>query len=157
MPEIDVNDILTDDYIAGEGFWVYRRAEVMGTNGRSSLEGAWLPAEGSIFPSGDNSLARQEAFSNQANAVTVVTPFRLQGVARTAAGQNYQPDLVYYEGDFYLVRDLRDWSKYGAGFMEAGCTLFNWNTRPPEPPSPVPGEADFSKARNSGLIPAVVG
>ena len=40
MPEIDVNDIVSDPFIAGEGFWVYRRLETVSSHGRVELRGS---------------------------------------------------------------------------------------------------------------------
>lgn len=152
MPDIDVTDILEDPFVAGEGFWVYRRAEDVNAHGRSEIVGAWLPAAGSVTPTGDNSLIREEAFQTQAKTIKVITTFRLRGQSRTGAGQNYQPDLVYWEGDFYLVRVLDDFSKFGAGMMEADCSSIDFNDKPAKlPPTPAPGEADFSRAVNSAL------
>ena len=155
MPEIDVNDIVSDPFIAGEGFWVYRRLETVSSHGRVELRGSWLPAEGSITPTGDNSLVRQEAFQTQANTIQVVTNFRLRGPSRTSKGKSYQPDLVYWESDFYVVSNLEDYSKYGAGIMVAECTSIQLTDQPPPlPPGAIPGAADFSKPRNSGILGA---
>lgn len=153
MPDIDVTDILDDPLVAGEGFWVYRRSQTVGDNGRAVLAGAWLPAIGSVTPTGDQSLTRADAFQTQARTIDVVTTFRLRGVSRTERGVEYQPDMVFWDGDFFVVKDLSDYSRYGAGMMEAECTSVDYKDRPAELPSgAVPGEADFSRAANSGLV-----
>lgn len=155
MPSIDVTDILADSFISNEAFWVFRRLQKVNNHGRTEIQSAWLPAAGSIYPTGDNSLVRQEAFQVQANTITVVTPFRLRGQAQTPQGDNYQPDLVYWDLDFYMVKKLNDYSKYGVGFMEAECSSIQFNDRPPTPPPGMrPGEMDFSNAVNSGLLAA---
>lgn len=152
MPDIDVTDVLLDADVAGEDFWVLRRSQRMGANGRPVLTKAWLPAFGSIQPVGDNSMAREEAFQTQAKTLEAITTFRLRGVSETREGVQYQPDLVYWNGDFYIGRTLNDYSKYGAGMVEYECTSIDMNDRPPElPPSPAPTQTDFALAANSGL------
>lgn len=154
MPEIDVSEVLLDGLVAGEGFWVFRRAQSVSTHGRTEVKGkgAWLPAVGSVQPTGDNSMVREEAFQTQSKTLEVITSFRLRGVSQEGE-QQYQPDLVFWLGDYYMVKVINDYSQYGAGMIEAECSSIDRNDRPPSPPpSPTPGQADFSRAANSGLV-----
>lgn len=161
MPDIDVSDLLLDGDIAGESFVVVRRQETVGANGVAVLQTTTLPAAGqppivgSIFPTGDNSLVRQEAFSQQQAAVTVVTPFRLRPASKDALGNSYQADLIYWSGTYYIVKSLKPWTSYGAGFVEAECVAFDLNVRAPGE-IPVPGSLDFSNPDNAVLEPTVI-
>ena len=61
----------------------------------------------------------QEADQQHAeNWITVHSVDRLIGVAN-----GYQPDLVFYQGQTYIVRKPYNWSRYGAGFYAAECEL----------------------------------
>jgi galactose-6-phosphate isomerase len=137
MPDIDVSDLLFDSDIAGEAFSVIRRQEVVGGNGVATLTVTTLPLAGdpaivgSVTPTGDNSLVRAEAYSTQSNTIKVITEFRLRGPSKDAAGQSFQPDIVLWNGNHFVVSTLNEWTSYGAGFVEAECTSFDFNTLAP--------------------------
>lgn len=138
MPDIDVSDLTFDSDIAGEAFGVIRRQEVVGANGVSVITATTLPAAGqpaivgSITPTGDNSLVREEAFQTQAETVTVITAFRLRGASKDANGNSFQPDIVVRsDGSQYLVASVKSWAAFGAGFVEAECTSFDFSATAP--------------------------
>lgn len=137
MPDIDVSDLTLDSDIAGESFSVIRRQDTVGANGTSTLETTTLPGAGdppivgAIFPSGDNSLVREEAYQTQAEALTVITQFRLRGASKDANGNSFQPDIVVWNGGNYLVKSIKAWTSYGAGFVEAECVSFDFNVPAP--------------------------
>lgn len=138
MPDIDVSDLMLDSDIAGESFTVIRRQETVGANGASTLATTTLPLAGdplivgSITPTGDNSLVRQEAFQTQASTVTVITAFRLRGASKDGAGNSFQPDIIVRaDGSQYLVASLKPWTAFGAGFIEAECTSFDFTALAP--------------------------
>lgn len=132
MPWIDVTDILADPMIAGEAFQVLRRHETVNSYGESTIATTTYSANGSITPTGDNSLVREDAFQSQAKTIKVVTSFMLQGQAEDAQGNKYQPDLILWKGDYYIVRTLNDYSSYGAGMIEAECSSIDWDDEPPQ-------------------------
>lgn len=152
MPLIDVTQVLFDPVVAGEAFVVIRREEVVNNYGESVLTTFRLGALGSVQPTGNNSLARQDAFQTQAKTLRVITTFRLRGVGKTpATDQRWQPDLIYWRGDYFIVNELEDFTQYGAGMIQADCTSIDYVE---DAPSIVPtqvGRLDFSLANNSGL------
>lgn len=121
MPLIDVTDVLLDPEIAGETFRVIRRQETVNSLGRSvhTLIRYW--ATGSVTPTGDNSLIREVAFQTQNKTIKVITTFELRGEGKDRAGNHYQPDIVVWNHDAFLVKTINDWSRYGAGMIEADC------------------------------------
>lgn len=132
MPDIDISDLTLDSDIAGETFTVLRRQQVMQTNGVPLITTTLHDAVGAIFPAGDNTLVRQEAFEHQQNAVKVITTFRLRGASRSANGDQFLPDLIQRaNGDTYIVHALNEWTKFGAGFIEADCVSFDFNQPAP--------------------------
>src|SRR5579871_6678910 len=108
--------------VAGETFTVLRRFETVNSYGESTVTTKQYPAVGSVTPGGDNSLSREDAFQTEAKTITVVTAFLLRGPSTNPAGQNFQPDIVVWRGDSYVVRSLNDYSRYGAGLVEAECS-----------------------------------
>lgn len=133
MPQIDVGrEVLLDPMIAGESFQVIRRAETVSERGVSSVaEEVFDPVLGSVVPSGDNSLLREEAFQTQSQSIRVITLFRLRG-ASGENGESYQPDIVVWKGGSYLVRTVDDYSNYGAGMIVAECIATNYTAVPPQ-------------------------
>jgi hypothetical protein len=121
--DVDVTDVLLDPAIAGERFTVLRRKETVNDLGVASWEWLTFPEViGSVTPTGDQSLVREEAYQVSAKTMLVITEFRLRGPSKDAAGANYQPDIVVWNGNYYLVRSVDDFSRYGAGFVQAECT-----------------------------------
>jgi hypothetical protein len=121
MPFIDVDDVLRDPDIAGTTFSVIRRAETVNNYGETTTTDTVIPnCIGAIFPTGDNSLVREEGYTTKSATITVVTTFFLRGASKQA-GANYQPDIVLWNGDHYLVSTVNDYSQYGAGMIEAEC------------------------------------
>lgn len=132
MPQIDITDILFDPFIAGESFNVLRRRETVNDYGESVVvQEKFENVIGSIQPIGDQSLVREEAYQSQAKSLRVITAFRLRGEAKTDSGKTYQPDLIYWHGNYFIVKSLEDYSQYGAGLTEADCTSIDHVDNPP--------------------------
>ena len=132
MPEIDVSDIILDPFIAGEQLTVLRRTETIGSNGVTTIvETTVTPAPyGSVRPTGANSLVREDAYQQQAKTIRVVTNFALRGAANDGTA-GYQPDVVVWGGSRFLVQTVEDYSRYGAGMIQADCTSMNFIDPPP--------------------------
>lgn len=122
MPQMDISHVLLHPMIAGERFTVMRRQETVNNLGKSVITATSVTAIGSVVPTGDNSLVREEAFQTQAKTIKVTTKFRLRGVSKDAGALNYQPDIVVWKGNNYLVRTVDDYTQYGAGMVEAECS-----------------------------------
>jgi hypothetical protein len=132
VPEIDVSDILLDPEIAGEELTILRRPDATGTNGVDVITETEITPKpvGSVRPTGGNSLVREDAYQQQAKSIRVITNFRLRGVARDGA-QNYQPDIVVWGGSRFVVQTVEDYSRYGAGMIQADCMSQNFVDPPP--------------------------
>jgi len=122
MAQIDVSDITLDPYLAGNSFTVIRRLEVTNDFGESTLTTQTLPAVGALYPTGDNSMLREEALSTQSNSITVVTQFALRGPGKDEVGKLYQPDVILWQGNHYLVRVLDQYNT----FYQAECIAYDF-------------------------------
>lgn len=152
MAELDVTDVLLDADVAGDAFTVLRRLEVVGQNGVSTVRVETVPnVAGSVQPTGDSSLLREEALDAGAKTIKVVTPFRLRGPSQTTGTANYKPDQILWRGDAYEVRVLDDWTEYGGGFVEAECSQIVYVGTPPQQLAPSGGRLDFTRGQNSAL------
>lgn len=151
MPLVDVSDILLDPDIAGQDFTVIRRQETVNSFGESVWSAQHIPnVVGSVQPGGDNALQREEGQDAQANSITVVTPFRLRGVAKGPGSNRYKPDIILWSGSHFEVMSLNSWGDFGGGFVEAECSSITYVDPPPEAPLLEWGQLDFSRPVNAG-------
>lgn len=151
MPDIDVTDVLASFSIADQEFEVVRRFETVNQYGESILREERIPQLlGSVQPTGDNSLTREEGYSAQANTIRVITTYRLNGLVKLGV-ETIQPDLVFWKGGYYLVKSTNDYTQFGAGFVEADCIAFAYVPPGSSPREPAVGKLDFSQSGNSGL------
>jgi hypothetical protein len=158
MPQIDVSDIVRDPFIAGERFTVLRRVETVSAYGQSSVAIRTYPDQiGSIVPAGDNSLVREEAYQTQAKAIQVITSFRLRGASKDQAGYRYQPDIVIWKGDAFVVRSISDFSQYGAGLVQADCISIDLVDQVPAGNTAAPVSETFAVPGFSDQIPILDG
>lgn len=128
---------LTREPSFADTFAVIRRAETVGDDGISVLTPTTFPnLLGSICTAGGNDLERSADAGYSKKRISVVTQFKLRGAAIAGSGQNYQPDLIQWHGDYFIVETLDDYSSYGAGFVQAECSSIDFQ----EAPTPgVPG------------------
>ena len=135
-PLLDVNEVLTDPYFADE-FTVSRREQVVDASGLPSIVSTTVYTAvdgciGVVTPSSDSSLVRTDAYEAMGNSLQVITTFRLQGATRTKDGRTFMPDLVGWGNQYYIVRDIKDFTRFGAGFCQADCLLIDYESDPPE-------------------------
>jgi hypothetical protein len=157
VPQIDITSVLASPIVAGERFVVQRRIETVDQYGQSQIATQTYSAIGSIVPTGDNSLVREEAYQQQAKSITVRTTFRLRGAAKDGPGYHYQPDLVIWKGDAFIVRTVDDYSQYGAGMVEAACTSIDLIDQPSAGNSAAPVSDTFAVPGFSDQIPIIDG
>lgn len=135
MPEIDLSEVLLDSVVAGEWFTVIRRPDVVGTNGQTTIGAIQFQAIGQITPTGQNSMLREDAFTYAQKTIRVTTSFPLRGPSKDSTAQNFQPDIVTWRGDSYIVRTIEDFSKYGPfGMVTAECSSIDYVENAPHAP-----------------------
>lgn len=124
-PWLDVSDVLLSPEFNDTELWCTRRAETVNGFGEGSVSSVVTKFSGVVTTPGPNELVRGSDETHFNDTITVITKFRLRS-ASSEAGQNYQPDIVLYDGDYYLVDKVDDYNRYGAGFIEAQCTLTDY-------------------------------
>lgn len=136
MPRISVNVAVNSSYLV-DIFAVQRRLENVGANGRSALTlVTFNTVAGVVVPDGDNRLKRESDNQTQKQTISVITKFMLQGASLDGVPQNYQPDIVIWHGNSYIVDNIEPYSAYGPGFVDAECCVIDMEVMPP-----VAGEA----------------
>ena len=134
MPDLDVSELLEDPDLA-DTFNVIRRQNVIGNDGVGTVVPTTFPCVvGVVTVAGNNALQRLPESQMFGKTISVATTFRLRGASTDQQGIQYQPDLVVWpisNGNTFIVSDLQDWSRFGAGFVEATCASINWSDLPP--------------------------
>ena len=157
MPLVDVNDLLVDPDIAGQLFTVLRRQQQVNNFGEMTWLTQRIPAVGSIQPTGDNQLIRQEGADAQADTIQIVTSFRLRGVASGPNNTQFKPDMILWQGNFYEVFVINSWSDFGRGLIDATATSVKYIDGPEPELAPYIGQLDFSRNANSGYAHGAMG
>lgn len=156
MPSLDVAELLIDPDIAGDLFDVVRRPQTVSDQGRGVIRPQTFPRiRGAVYPSGNQSLVRADAYEHGTKSMEVVTRFRLRGASQVGDDDQFQPDLILWAGEYFIVKDVEDYSRYGAGFIKAGCLSFDYNDEAPRSLDPALGILDFETPTNSGLVGAI--
>lgn len=122
MPLLDVMTALTSPYIV-DYFVVQRRQDFINSKGRSvPIVVQFNAVSGVVRPAGKNMLERSEEKQIQPKSIQISTTFLLRSASLDpSSGQAYQPDLIIWNGDNYIVKELRDSANYAAGFTKALC------------------------------------
>jgi galactose-6-phosphate isomerase len=127
MPTLDVSDVVICVEFS-DRFDVIRRPETISQTGRSVTSQVTVPGLlGTIYPTDNNSLVRQADYELGRKTLTVATKYPLQ-----MAAPGYQPDLVLYRGNQFVVSSIKDFSAYGEGFIEAECSSIIAIDTPPQ-------------------------
>jgi galactose-6-phosphate isomerase len=126
MPTLDVSWVTQEPEFA-DMFQVLRRPETISQTGRSVTSQVTATAYGTIVPTGDNSLVRQTDYELGRKTLTIYTTYRLQ-----QAAPGYQPDLVLYRGNQYVVSSVEDFSAFGEGFIVAEVSSIIAIDTPPQ-------------------------
>jgi hypothetical protein len=113
MPHLDVSVVLLNPQFA-ERFTVLRRTETVSAFGKSTITPQELSAIGVITAGPDDSLTREADYQAMAKSIIVVTRFPLRGPS-----PGFQPDMILWHGDRFVVNLLDDYAGYGPGFVQA--------------------------------------
>lgn len=147
--DLDLSEAFDVDML--DVFSVIRRAETITQHGRSSLNQLrFNDVHGVVTAASPNDLERLEDYSYQKSGISVVTQFKLYGVAKKAR-QNYQPDVVYWDSGYYLVVLVENYSRYMTGWIQAVCVETDYIGAQPSEDGFLPN-MNFQNPRNSGYV-----
>lgn len=121
------SQVVLDPYLADK-FKVVRRAEVVSDRGRSSTnDQTFANVVGVVCMSEDAEVMRQEFPEMQfsTRVISIVSKFKIQ-----TAVAGYQPDLVVWRGDSYLVRKVSPYPQFGPGFYQSTCSSIDRQDAP---------------------------
>lgn len=124
-PSIDMRVALTNP-ITLDKFDVVRRAQVVDNAGKVIVTPTpFSNVRGVVTPNLTmKDLQRMSDAQIQSKAIAIVTRFALRGEAELT-GQEFQPDLVVWHGNNFLVIFVEDHSNYAAGFVRAVAVMMD--------------------------------
>jgi hypothetical protein len=131
MPMIDMRVALLNPYTV-DYFNVVRRVEVVNSLGESVLTSTTTAnVPGVVVAAPESALDRQANMQVAPKWIDIDTTFLLRSESENAAHSEFQPDIIQWRGNNYIVRTLGDYSSYGAGFVHAGCAMTDSQAAPP--------------------------
>ena len=116
MATLDVTEILHHAELV-DSVVVRRRQETVGTTGRNIFTEATFSINGVVTMASPNDLERLEDYQRMSRTISIVCEFRLRGETN-----DYQPDIITWRGDNYIVVYIDSYPQFGAGFIQAICT-----------------------------------
>lgn len=124
-PWLDVSSVILSGDFA-DAVSIIRREETVSDLGVSStVKTEFARVIGVVTQAGPNDLARLPEYGNAAGVICFITKFRLRGPAKDGL-LRFQPDIVFWNGNHYVVRTLDPYTRYGAGFMESICEMTDY-------------------------------
>jgi hypothetical protein len=120
MAMLDVSEALTNPYTL-DTFAVNRRQQTIDGYGQAQISTQIIAGvRGVVFPEGLNDLSRRPEAQTNAKSIVVITRFQLRGESETVDKVQFQPDVIVWNDDSFLVVRVEDWSQYARGFLK--CT-----------------------------------
>lgn len=152
MPFLDVSNVVLDPMFAS-AVSVLRRREVVTTKGRVTVSTTTFPrVVGVLTMASPNDLKRLDDQQRTLRTISFVTKFPLRATAK-----GYQPDLIQWFGDNFIVQLLEPYPRFGAGFYQAIATSIDSQDEPMTYGPPILGILNFTNPKNSALLGALGG
>lgn len=118
MPLLDVSDILLDPDFADLALTVTRSAQTIGDNGRAVVSQRAQRFGGVVTQDAGTVFERFPDAARITGSIIIHTTFKLR-----VAGPDYDADIVTdADGQRYTVNAIKNYARYGAGFVVALCS-----------------------------------
>lgn len=132
MPMLDVSIALTNPYTMDK-FNVMRRAVATNNYGEPTITPTTTNnVNGVVHPGRPNDLKRLPEAQIMSKTIVVITRFALRGATKDGTPQEWEPDVVVWNGDNYLVITTDDYSQFARGFVYAICSSMDTMDAPAE-------------------------
>lgn len=143
MAQLDVSEVFDDDVLQ-DSFAVKRREQVVDNDGYASNNVTDDEGFGVVCMASPNDLLRLPEEQRTTKTLSIVTRYPLRATA-----PDVSPDLVGWQGSFFVVVNVEPYTHFGAGFVQALCSSQNYQDAAPampvtdEPPAPGPEDAQI--------------
>jgi hypothetical protein len=116
MPQLDLSDAFLEPTFQDQ-FYVLRRSDTTDVHGKTQISTVTFSANGVVTINGDQDLDRGPDEQHAAKTITVITRFNIRG-----ATKGYQPDIIRWHGDNFLVTAVEDYSTWGLGWYQISAS-----------------------------------
>lgn len=118
MAFLDVSDILLDPDFCDTRITCMRNTETVDSHGHAIISSSHTTFSGVVTNNNGDVLTRKAASEYTSGSINIRTTFQLQdgSAGRTA-------DTLIWGGRTYTVRNVKDFSNFGRGFVVAVCDL----------------------------------
>lgn len=121
-------DILFDPLIV-DRFNILRRQETVGSNGRSTTTTTTIPnCCGTVNMFSDREVIR-EKFPEMEYATNIIVVIAARKLQTEVTG--FQPDIVQWRSDNYLVKKVSPYPQFGIGFYQSVCASVDFTDSSP--------------------------
>jgi hypothetical protein len=115
---LDVSAALTNPYTLST-CTVWRRKQIVNNFGEGKQQVEVLQnVQAIIYPASNNKLERRAEAQVNLNSIVLLTRFSLRGESETVDKWQYQPDVIFWKGNPFLVVDVNDYSNFALGFIK---------------------------------------
>lgn len=130
MAMLDVSIALTNPYTL-DCFNLLRRKQNVNQSGGSRFEAVkFLGVPGIIYPEGLADLSRRAEVQFENKSIVVISIFPMRGASEDADDQ-YQPDIIIWNGDNFLVKRVEDYSRFARGYVKVTAESVDLNDLAP--------------------------
>lgn len=150
MPMLDVSAALTNPYTL-DTVVVFRRKQHVNNFGETKMELSILEnVQAVVYPASKNDLDREPDAQTNAKSIVLISRFPLRGESETIDEISYQPDIVEWRGDQFIIVTVEDYSNWARGFVKMTANSIDIQDRQTAPKplakqSPQPsGEAGYN-------------
>jgi hypothetical protein len=118
MPLLDVSDILMDPDFQDRGLVCERNTSIVSSGGVGSVVAELIPFDAVVTSDKGDVLNRSASGERIVGSIIVHTSLKL-----IAGTLGFTADIVQWDDRRYTVSDVKNYSRYGHGFVAATCDL----------------------------------
>lgn len=152
MAMVDVSRPLTNPRFL-TGLTVYRRKQKVNNFGEPKLEVEKTAIRGVVYPASKNDLERYPDAQITERSIVILTRAALRGESQTIDEVEYQPDIVLYSGNHFVIVTVEPWENYARGFVKMIANSIDIVDMPLEPTPLTPTAPSASGQAGYGIEP----
>ena len=132
-PMIDMLVPLSNPYTL-DFFDVHRRKQIVNGYGEAAMSVEIIPdVSGIVYPEGLADLSRRPEAQTNSKSIVAITRFALRSVSTSSEdGAVYQPDIIVWRDDSFLVVRVEDYSNFADGFVKVTAAGIDMSDQAPE-------------------------
>ena len=154
MAYLDLSYVAASPALCDSFDVVRRQQSVSDANGRAVLAASTISGvRGIVTDAGPDDLAQLPEETYGERIISIVTQYRLRLASRgLAGGDDFQPDLVLWAGEYFKVISIAEYPQLGRGFVQALASATALVDPPAQVRPAAVGKTDASDASQQSNI-----